>query len=501
MTVQRRTVAQLAAAVGAPVIGDGATEIRDIQYDSRRVAPGALFACLRGGYADGHDYAAQAVERGAVALLVEEPLPLDVPQLVVKDSRRELATVSSAFFGHPSRELTVIGITGTDGKTTTSYIVDHLLRAAGKRTGVIGTVSVRIGGEAVEHETRQTTPESLGIQRYLRRMVDAGVTHAVLEATSHGLDLHRLDHVRFAIGAVTNITHEHLEHHKTVDAYRRAKAILFRRVGEDGGVSVINLDDEGAREMIPASRGSQMLTYSSDGADADLVASELTIEPSGTEFRLTWDGEAVDVRLPLVGEFNVANALCAAAIAKAAGVPRGTIAAALSSVPQIPGRMQRIDVGQRFSVIVDYAHTPESIEKMLLLLRRQATSGRLIAVFGSAGERDVPKRALQGAVAARLANYAVFTNEDPRFEDEDAIIAQIAEGAQREGWQEGTHYWCIANRRDAIRHAFSLAGDGDVVLLAGKGHERSIIVGAAKAPWDEAVVAAELLRELQRVRT
>lgn len=493
---RRLTVGELAAAVGANATGDESVVVGDIQYDSRLVTPGALFACLRGGYADGHDFAPQAVERGASALLVEQQLPLDVPQILVGNTRRDLASVAAAFFAHPSTAMTVIGITGTDGKTTTSYIADHLLRAAGMQTGVIGTVSVRIADEVVDHETRQTTPESLDIQRYLRQMADAGVTHAVLEATSHGLDLHRLDHVRFSLGAVTNITHEHLEHHKTVQAYRQAKAILFRRVGEAEGIAVINLDDEGAREMLPASRGSRVVTYSLSDPTADFLATRTEISPTGTAFTLVADGESIDVGLPLVGEFNVANALCAAAIVRSIGIPIAAVAEALSTVPQIPGRMQRVDAGQPFSVIVDYAHTPESIEKMLRLLRRQSPGGRLIAVFGSAGERDVPKRALQGAVAARFADAAIFTNEDPRFEDEEQIIAQIAEGARAEGWREGEHFWCIPDRRTAIQRAVAMAHEGDSVLLAGKGHERSIIVGSAKLPWDEAAVARELLSDV-----
>jgi UDP-N-acetylmuramoyl-L-alanyl-D-glutamate--2,6-diaminopimelate ligase len=488
-------VAALAAAVGGELLGEGAVHVSGIEYDSRLIGPGDLFACLRGGYADGHAFAGEAVRRGAAALLVEEPQPVAVPQVRVANSRAALAGVSAAFFDHPSTELTAIGITGTDGKTTTSYIVEHLLRSAGRRTGMIGTVSVRIGEEVVDHEARQTTPESLEIQRHLRRMVDAGVTHAVLEATSHGLDLHRLDHVAFDIGAVTNITQEHLEHHGTVEAYRAAKAILFRRVAARGGVAVVNLDDEGARAMIPASEGAGLLTYSASG-DADLAARDVRMQAGVTHFGLLMGGEEAPVTLPLIGAFNVSNALCAAAIASACGLAVEEIASGLGSVPQVPGRMQSVAAGQPFSVVVDYAHTPESIGKMLELLRSLAPEGRLIVVFGSAGERDVPKRALQGAVAARLADFAVFTTEDPRFEDENRILAQIAEGAIAQGWREGERFWRIPDRREAIRHALRLARSGDVVLLAGKGHERSIIVRDEKQPWDEAAVAREELTRL-----
>ena len=484
---------QLEMPADAYLRGDGSTVITGITYDSRAARQGDLFVCLPGVYADGHDHASGAVDRGAVALVVERTLPLPVPQLLVPATRRCLPILAASFYGNPGDELVVIGITGTDGKTTTSHIVDHILRADGRVTGVIGTVSVRIADEVVDHETRQTTPESVDIQRLLRQMVDAGVTHAVLEATSHGLDLHRLDRVPFGIAAVTNITTEHLEHHGTVEAYWAAKGSLFRRVSAAGGKAIVNLDDEGARSVLPHTVAGDTITYSMADSGADLLAADIGVGPASTAFRLRVHGTDHPVTTPLTGVFNVANCLCAVGVALACGVPLENVTATLAATPQIPGRMQLVDPWRPVKTIVDYAHTPASLEIMMRTLRAANPEGRLITVFGSAGERDVPKRAMQGAVAAQLADMAVFTNEDPREENELVILDGIAAGARGEGWVEGDDYWVIPDRRSAIRHAVSLAEPGDVMLLAGKGHERSIIVGQRKLPWDEVQVVREEL--------
>jgi UDP-N-acetylmuramoyl-L-alanyl-D-glutamate--2,6-diaminopimelate ligase len=469
-------------------------DVSDVVYDSRDVSEGSLFVALRGGYTDGHGFVDEAVGSGAGAIMVEQAMPADLPQIVVPDTRAALATVSARFHRQPSTELRVIGITGTDGKTTTSYILDHLLRAAGRTTGMIGTVSVRIADEAVDHETRQTTPESADIQRLLRQMVESGVSDAVLEATSHGLDLHRLDHVQFAIGTVTNITHEHLEHHGTIANYRRAKAKLFERVSEHGGVAVINLDDEGAREMLPYCGGhARVITYSMSQTDADLLAAGIESGTAGSRLSVVSAGATYPVFVPLAGEFNVANALAALGTAVAAGLELDEACSALATTPQIPGRMGTVACGQPFDVIVDYAHTPESLAKVLRLLRRLNPSGRLIAVTGSAGERDIAKRPMQGRVSAELADISIFTNEDPRFEDAESIIHQIASGALEAGAEMGGSVFEIVERRDAIRAAIGLARPGDTILLAGKGHERSIIWNGVKHPWDEATVAREEL--------
>jgi UDP-N-acetylmuramoyl-L-alanyl-D-glutamate--2,6-diaminopimelate ligase len=490
------TIKVLAEAAQAELIGDGSTPVTDVVYDSRKMTPGALFAALRGADLDGHDYLASAIERGAGALLVEQPIHTDLPQIVVPNSRKALASVAAAFFRHPSREVGVIGITGTDGKTTTSFILDHLLRAAGSTTGMIGTVAIRIGDTEDLHAARQTTPESSDMQRYLRRMADADVDWSVVEATSHGLAMFRLDHVEFQAGAVTNITREHLDYHGTVENYRRAKAILLERVAARGGLVVSNGDDAGARAVEGYADGATLLRYSLQDPLADVRAEQLQLGEAGSTFTLTTRafGRA-QVNFPLIGEFNVANALCAAATALGLGIPLSTVVAGLESAPGVPGRMARVDEGQPFSVIVDYAHTPDSLEKILRLLRNLHPDGRLIAVFGSAGERDREKRPRQGAVAAELADIVIVTTEDPRFEDADAIIAEIVAGARHSGQIDDVNLYSRTERQDAVDLAISLAEPGDCVLLAGKGHEGSIIWGREKRPWNEAEAARQALRQ------
>ena len=496
MTTRASTVCALAAAIpGARLHGSGDITVSGVVYDSRLVQPGDLFAALRGADFDGHEFVRGAEQRGAVALLVESLVPTELPQIVVANSRRALAALTAEHYKHPSQQLGVIGITGTDGKTTTAYLVDHILRSAGAKTGMVGTVAIRIGDREQLHSSRQTTPESSDIQRYLRHMVDASAAWAILEATSHGLAMHRLDHVRFAIAAVTNITREHLDYHGTVENYQRAKATLLERVAADSGVAVVNVDDAGSRAVEHYATGANIIRYSATGGDADLRALEIHSTKAGSEFILdAGTGGRHECTLPLIGAFNVANALCAAGIALAARVTLDAIAGALASAPHVPGRMARIEAGQPFSVVVDYAHTPDAIEKVLTLLRALHPSGRVIAVFGSAGERDVEKRPLQGKIAAQLADISVITSEDPRFEDADAIIAQIAAGAEAAGAVAGKSLFCRTDRREAIQLALDLAHPGDCVLLAGKGHERSIIWGREKLPWDEAAVARELLR-------
>jgi UDP-N-acetylmuramoyl-L-alanyl-D-glutamate--2,6-diaminopimelate ligase len=491
-----KTISALAAAVpGATVRGDANAVVSGVSYDSRLVQPGDLFAALRGADFNGHAFVQEAERRGAAALLVESPVPSGLPQIVVGDSRAALAALAAAFYDHPSRQVSVIGITGTDGKTTTSFLVDHILRCTGLKTGVVGTVAIRIGERQDLHATRQTTPESSDLQSYLRQMADDAVAWAVVEATSHGLAMHRLDDVQFRIGAVTNITHEHLDYHGTIERYRRAKAILLERVGDAGGVAVVNADDPGAMAIASYAGHATLLRYSAAGAPAELRAFAVRSDAAGSSFVLkTGANGHVDVQLPLIGGFNVANALCAAGVAFAAGLDLPAIAAALATAPPVPGRMAPIDEGQPFSVVVDYAHTPDSLEKVLSLLRGLHPQGQLIAVFGSAGERDVAKRPRQGAVSARLADITVVTTEDPRFEDADAIIAQIAVGAEEAGAVREQTLFCRTDRREAIQLAFALARPGDCVLLAGKGHEASIIWGRDKLPWDEAGVARELLR-------
>lgn len=486
----------LAGLPGARLDGDPATVVTGITFDSREVRPGMLFAALRGSDFDGHAYIAPAIANGAAAILAEEVSDPGVPSILVENSRAALAPVSAAFYGHPSRELTMIGLTGTDGKTTTSYLVREILECAGLQTGVIGTVGIEIGDGLIHHLPHQTTPESNLVQGYLREMAEHGTTHAVLEATSHGLAMHRLDGTGFTIAGVTNITHEHLEFHRTLEAYRRAKAILIERVSVQGGAVILNADDEGARSMAEYADGADVTWYSMQDADADLFASDVVADNNGSRFRLHVDRAEYPVSLPLLGEFNVANALCAIGVSRAAGVSTDDAVYGLASAKGVPGRMNRVVEGQPFNVVVDYAHTPESLRKILSLLRRLHAGHRVIIVSGSAGERDPFKRPLQGAVMAELADISIVTSEDPRNEDPDAIIEEIADGALQKGAVRAGTLFTITDRREAIRKAFDLAEPEDCVVLAGKGHEMSIIWGFEHRPWDEAAVAREELHAM-----
>jgi UDP-N-acetylmuramoyl-L-alanyl-D-glutamate--2,6-diaminopimelate ligase len=479
----------------ARVAGDDSVVVSGLTYDSRQVQTGWLFAALRGSDFDGHAYIPAAVERGAAAVIAEEPYP-GVPVILVENSRAALAPISAAYYGHPSRELTLIGLTGTDGKTTTSYLVRHILQQAGYQTGLIGTVGIEIGDGTVHNLPHQTTPESNLVQGYLREMVERGTTHAVLEATSHGLAMHRLDGTAFDIAGVTNITHEHLEFHRTIEAYRRAKAILVERVTDARGVVVLNADDLGARTMERHAHGTRIVWFSMVQAAADLFADSVVANDDGIRFTVHAGSERHPVSLPMLGEFNVSNALCAIGVTRAAGVMVEESVRALASAGGVPGRMHRVARGQPFNVVVDYAHTPESLGKVLALLKRLHRGHRVIVVSGSAGERDPSKRPLQGGVMAELADVAIVTSEDPRNEDPDAIIEQIAAGAREKGAVEGDNLVLITDRREAIREAFDRAEPGDCVLLAGKGHETSIIWGFEHRPWDEAEVAREELRAM-----
>ncbi len=473
---------------GATVTGDG--EIHGITIDSRDVRPGDLFAALRGSDFDGHAYIEQAIANGAAAILAEAlPVGIDSPAILVEDSRRDLAPISAEFYGHPSHELQVIGLTGTDGKTTTTALVQWILRQAGMPTGAIGTLGVDLGNGTDVSIGHQTTPESHLVQGFLRQMVEVGTRCVVIEATSHGLAMHRLDGTRFSVAGVTNITQEHLEYHKTIEAYRAAKGILIQRVENVGGMVILNADDAGAMSLASLAQPEHVRTYAIESDEAFYRATDVVVDNSGCRFVLrTPDGEW-DVVLPLLGEFNVANALCAIGVSDAAGVSLDTAVAAARQAPGVPGRMQRIDAGQPFHVVVDYAHTPASLEKALTMLRSLMSGEKIIVVSGSAGERDAVKRPLQGKVMGELADIVIITSEDPRHEEPMEIIREIAAGAI--GCEAEIHE--IEDRREAIALAFSKAGPNDMVLLAGKGHETSIIWGFEHRPWDESAVARELL--------
>jgi UDP-N-acetylmuramoyl-L-alanyl-D-glutamate--2,6-diaminopimelate ligase len=458
-----------------------------IAYDSRVVTQGTLFFAIPGVHVDGHDFAGAAVEAGAVAVVVEREVPgLASPQIVVDSVRRALADAADAWHGRPSERLTVVGITGTDGKTTTSFLAVDVLRAAGRRPGLLGTVAIDVGDERRPNDDRNTTPEAPELQAVLAEMVDAGNDVVVLEATSHGLALDRTRNCRFDVGVVTTVTSEHLEFHGTLERYRAAKA----RLVEEAPLAILNADDA-AFEYFRERASGKVLTYgTADGVD--LRATDVAADARGSRFTLhapRWTG---DVALAMPGRYNVANALAALAIAHALDVDLAACAAALGRTRGVPGRMERVDGGQPFAVIVDYAHTADSLAKVLTTLR-PITEGRLIAVFGSAGERDPTKRPAMGRVSAELADVTFVTDEDPRLEDPRVINEAIADGARAAGARDSDTLHVIDDRREAIAAAIGMARPGDVVLLAGKGHEQSIFYGTSKLPWDDRVVASEAL--------
>ena len=499
---------------GGRAIGPAALEavrVRGVTHDSRAVRPGVLFVALPGQHVDGHDFAGGAVAAGATALIVERPLPdVAAPQLVVDRAQAVLAVAAAWWYGDPSHELGVVGITGTDGKTTTSYLAVAALESAGLRTGLVGTIATRIGGEQEDNEAHATTPEAPALQAVLRAMADAGDRVAVVETTSHGLALERVGGIAYDMAIVTNLSHEHLELHGTWEAYRDAKLSLFERlaVGPTNPrktepswprTGIVNLDDPSAGAFVGCAQeaGARVLTYGTDPA-ADVRATRIEEDSRGLRFEYEAPSGAGRVALQLGGRFNVHNALAVVTLGEAIGLDPVNVRSGLESVPSVPGRMERIEAGQPFSVIVDYAHSPASLEAVLDLLAPLAAArgGGLVAVFGSAGERDTAKRPLMGRIAGERCRLVVVTDEDPRGEDREAILDAIGRGAEAAGRRRGHDLLLIAERAEAIAAAFERARPGDVVLLAGKGHEHSIIGPDGPAPWDEAASARAALAAL-----
>jgi UDP-N-acetylmuramoyl-L-alanyl-D-glutamate--2,6-diaminopimelate ligase len=473
-------------------------EVTGLCYDSRRLKPGDCFVAIPGTHTDGHRYVETALRDGAVAAVVQRRAGTAWPQVVVPDTRRALALMASTLYGHPSRDTVVIGVTGTDGKTTTTTMIHQMLLNAGRRVGSMSTVDIRFGDAVDPNDSRQTTLEALEVQEQLARMRDGGMKYAVIETSSHGLALQRVVGVDYDVAVFTNIAHEHLDFHKTIEAYREAKAQLIdltagsARKGIDK-TAVLNRDDPSYAYLVnrPIAR---RITYGLQ-LDADLKAHRLEATPQGLRVEATTPLGPLSLRLKLSGRWNAANALAAAAAGVAVGLTLDEIRQGLESYSGVSGRMERVDLGQPFSVIIDYAHTPQSLEKVLRELR-PITRGKLIAVFGSAGDRDREKRPWMGEIAARLSDYAVFTNEDPREEDAMTILNEIAAGAEEVGWTDGDQYARIEDRREGIAHAVRRASPGDTVLLAGKGHERSILIGRGKQPWDERAAAEAAIRGL-----
>ncbi|HEY7197985.1 MAG TPA: UDP-N-acetylmuramoyl-L-alanyl-D-glutamate--2,6-diaminopimelate ligase [Gaiellaceae bacterium] len=460
-------------------------DVADLAYDTRRVAPGALFACVPGYRMDGHELAADAVEHGAVALIVERELPLPVPQLVVADVREAMALAADAFFGEPTRRLEVVGVTGTNGKTTTTFILYAILAAAGRRPGLLGTVESRVGGE--RRAVTRTTPEAIDLQRTFAEMLDAGDRSCAMEASSHASELKRLVGVRFAALVFTNLSQDHLDFHETMEAYFDAKRRLFVEPGPDGGrpPAVVNVGDEHGRRLAGELRaaGDEVLTFGL-AEDAHVRPDELDLGPAGSSFTAA----GISIRTALRGRFNLENVLGAIAAARLLGIDDEAIRRGVEHVQGVPGRFEAVDEGQPFAVIVDYAHTPEALENVLVEARGLA-SGRVACVFGCGGDRDREKRPLMGAVATRLADDVIVTSDNPRSEDPLAIIDEILAGTGEAAEVE-------PDRATAIVRALDRAGTGDVVVIAGKGHEPGQEQAGRTLPFDDREVARDALRRL-----
>lgn len=483
----------------AALAGPREANISGIAYDSRAVQPGDLFVALPGLRADGHGFIAAAVAHGAAAVLCQRAPETEpaVPHVVVSDARKAMADVAAAFYGYPARRLGLVGITGTDGKTTTGFLVHALLQGTGHAAGLIGTVAFKVGDSVHSNTIHQTTPEAPDVQRLLAEMVEACLEFAVIEASSHALMLERLRGCPISTGILTNITSDHLDFHGTLENYRAAKARLFSGlVAKASGASacaILNRDDASYEYMCAAS-AAPVLSYGLR-SDAAVRAHDVEVRADGIRFRASTPSGIVDISSPLTGRFNVYNLLAALAFAVAQDIPLDMAATALAGMQGVPGRMQRIDEGQPFSVVVDFAHTPDALMKVLDELR-PLTTGRLIAVFGAPGERDRTKRPLMGRIAAERADLVILTDDDPRSEDRHQIIAQIASGARNAGPRHGTTLHLCADRREAILLAVRAARPGDTVLLAGKGHEDSITIGTHRMPWDEAAAARDAISAL-----
>jgi UDP-N-acetylmuramoyl-L-alanyl-D-glutamate--2,6-diaminopimelate ligase len=461
------------------------TEITDLAYDARRVTPGALFVCVRGHHADGHDFAPQAIEHGAAALLVERPLDLPVPQLAVEDARAAMGRAADAFFASPTRELHVAGVTGTNGKTTTAFLLYAILAAAGRRPGLLGTIESRIGGE--RRAVTRTTPESIDLQRTFREMLDAGDRSCAMEASSHGSTLKRLVGVRFAALVFTNLSQDHLDLHGTLEAYFQAKRALFVHPDLDGArpPAAVNIGDAHGRRLADELRGlgGELLTFGLADS-ADVRAEELDLFPAGARF--VADGIPIESRLR--GRFNVENVLGAVSAARLLGIAGDAIATGVAHVTGVPGRFEAVDEGQPFTVLVDYAHTPEALENVLREAR-SLTGGQLVCVFGCGGERDRGKRPLMGETASRLADIVIVTSDNPRSEDPLAIIDEILPGVATDAVVE-------PDRARAIELALERAAPDDVVLIAGKGHEQGQEFRGRTIPFDDRDVVRQALRRL-----
>jgi UDP-N-acetylmuramoyl-L-alanyl-D-glutamate--2,6-diaminopimelate ligase len=480
--------------------------VNGLAFDSRQVKSGDLFFALEGGNSDGHKFIPDAIERGAAAVVGTQDLSeLRVPYLRVSDGRLALAQLSASFYNFPARKLVVIGITGTDGKTTTANLIYSILQAAGIQTGMISTVNAQIGDQILDTGFHVTTPEAPDVQRYLAEMVAARISHVVLEATSHGLAQQRLAECDFDLAVVTNITHEHLDYHRSYEDYRAAKSRLFtylvetpqKKVGNPR-LAVLNRDDNSfdyLMSLIETLGNKVKRVVYGLAPESDVIGEGLESRPDGISFTTRIGEEKIEIKSPLMGVYNVSNCLAAIAATLGLNIEKKYIQKGIAVMGGIPGRMEVIDLGQDFTAIVDFAHTPNALLRSLQS-SRQMSSGRVIAVFGSAGLRDKAKRSMMAEISAQLADLTVLTAEDPRIESLEEILAEMAEGARRKGGVEGKSFWRVPDRGEAIRFALQLAETGDIVISCGKGHEQSMCFGEIEYPWDDRTAMRSALADL-----
>ncbi len=492
-TPRSRALSDLGGAAGELLVRTtGEAAVSGLAYDSSNVAPGDLFFCIPGTKADGHEFAPAAAEAGAGALCVERSVDVALPSLVVSDARRAMGRVAAAFYGKPASKLLLLGVTGTNGKTTTAFLIDAILRADGRVTGLVGTIETRIAGTA--RPGVRTTPESLDLHALFAEMVDAGVDSVAMEVTSHALALHRVEGLRFAAAAFTNLTQDHLDFHGGMEDYFEAKRKLF--VAERLERGAVNADEVYGRKLLDVAE--VPCVGFGTAPEADVRAVDVELGPAGSTFRVVTPKGEITVSSSLAGSFNVSNCLAAAATCLQAGVGLDAIEAGLSSGVSVPGRFESVDAGQGFSIVVDYAHTPDSLDNVLRAARGLAdrSAGRVIALFGCGGDRDRGKRPLMGAVAARLSDVVVVTSDNPRSEDPAAILDEILEGviAERPGGADVVD----VDRREAIAAALRAAEPGDVVVIAGKGHETGQEFRDHTIPFDDRIVAREELRAAGR---
>ncbi|KJE26326.1 UDP-N-acetylmuramyl-tripeptide synthetase family protein [Geobacillus kaustophilus] len=469
----------------------GNPDIAALEMDSRRVAPGSLFFCLKGLTVDGHDFAEEAVARGAAAVVAERPLSVDVPVVLVPDSRRAMAILADAFYGRPTHRLHLIGVTGTNGKTTTTSIMEQIARKAGKKTGLIGTVHIKVGDRS--YPAANTTPESLILQRTFKQMVDEGVEFVAMEVSSHALHQGRVHGCDYDVAVFTNLTQDHLDYHGTMEEYRNAKGLLFAQLGNRYDerrpkFAVLNHDDP-VSQYYKHMTAAPIVTYGMK-EKSDVMAEQIRMTSGGMAFRLCTPHGSTAIETKLVGLFNVYNILAAAAACLASGFSLETIAAALADVEPVPGRFEMVDEGQNFTIIVDYAHTPDSLENALRTVR-QFAKRNVYVVIGCGGDRDRSKRPIMAQVAVRYADVAIFTSDNPRSEDPKQILHDMEAGVSAGA---GT-YVTIPDREEAIRYAIGQAQEGDVVLIAGKGHETYQIIGDDAIDFDDRAVARRAVKE------